>query len=124
MIAKHKAVVLIPHGNIVQMFFREAMTMGVPVYIPDGQFLIRQPYLWWISRMDGSLTEKAKQIMYSPPRPAELVGREPHEYQPWVWKYPDGPERLAASIYWMRFLDYFLWPGVRQFSSVADLLHG
>jgi len=39
-------------------------------------------------------------------------------------KYPEGPERLAAVIYWMQYLDYFHWPGVRHFTSLPDLMYG
>lgn len=121
-IAKFKAMVLVPHGNVMQMFFREAVNMALPTFVPDRNFLAKQPFLWFFQRLESSLGEEHKWMLSHPPRPEGFT--EPHPSSPYVLKQPDGPDRVAAIIYWMQFLDYFHWPGVRHFSSLPHLLHG
>mmetsp|Transcript_110310 Transcript_110310/g.344837 ORF Transcript_110310/g.344837 Transcript_110310/m.344837 type:complete len:159 (+) Transcript_110310:2-478(+) len=99
--------------------------MALPVYLPDLQLMVRQPFLWWFDRMGGGgspLTEEEKLQLAQPP---EIPGfRPPHHWGPFVLGVPAGAERLQAVLYWARFLDYFHWPGVRHFASLPHLLLG
>jgi len=121
-IARFRAVVLVPHGNVMQMFFREAVNMFIPIYIPDRRFLAKQPFLWFFERLKSSLGEEHRHLLTEPPLPPGFD--RPHPFSPYVLGHLAGPERFRATLYWMQFLDYFHWPGVRHFASLTDLLHG
>merc|ERR1712216_387726 len=58
----------------------------------------------------------------TPPR--AFSPKRKYPFNPYVLAHPDGPERLKASLYWLRYLDFFHWPGVLHFESLPDLLHG
>eukprot|EP00929_Paragymnodinium_shiwhaense_P037041 TRINITY_DN19802_c0_g1_i1.p1 TRINITY_DN19802_c0_g1~~TRINITY_DN19802_c0_g1_i1.p1 ORF type:complete len:748 (-),score=134.62 TRINITY_DN19802_c0_g1_i1:67-2310(-) len=123
--AAHRAMVLVPHGNVIQMMFFEVLNLALPVFLPDARFMLRQPFLWWAERMGGkhsALSPADQARMGTPPR--AFRPRREHPYNPFVLAHEDGPERLSASLYWLRYLDFFHWPGVLHFESLPDLLHG
>jgi len=122
-LAGFRAAVIVPHGNIVMQLFRELHTLRVPLHVPDREFLVRQPLLWFFRRLESGLPTGW--------RPPFLPRQDPQSLQnstdgvvfsAWIPDYAEGRARLTALQWWAQFLDYLHWPGVRTFGSVADLL--
>merc|ERR1719310_114874 len=93
--------------------------------MPDVQFLLRQPFLWWMERAGGqysSISTGEKESLGNPPN--RHGASRLHSYNPWILAHAEGEERFRAALYWLRYLDYFHWPGVLFFSSLPTLLQG
>ncbi|CAE8635229.1 unnamed protein product [Polarella glacialis] len=120
-IASARAMILLPHGNVMQMLFREAVNMALPVFVPDPALMAKQPFLWWFDRISNILGPDGVKSFANPPQPEGF--RAPHPFSPFVIAHAAGPERVRAVLYWMRFLDYYHWPGVLHFSSLPHLLY-
>lgn len=121
--ASHRAAILVPFGNVMQMALKELTNMRLPTLLPDARFLARQPFSWWLDRFAGPtsfLTVEERLRMTFPPLPTGFV--RPHPFPFLVPNLFPGPEKLYATLYWIRFLDYFHIPGLIHFESVPRLL--
>ncbi|CAK9101995.1 unnamed protein product [Durusdinium trenchii] len=117
-----RAMVALPHGNVMQMMFYEASNMGLPVLLPDLRLMSRQPYLWWSERVAGSgHSPEHLHSFADPPQPLGVVER-PHPVPFLVTTMERGAEYLKALLYWMRILDYFHWDWALHFESVPHML--
>merc|ERR1712187_833083 len=108
-----------------QIFFREALNIALPTYLPDARMLIRQPLLWYYERHSAYNEVAGRLFRVPPPRPTALSESDelPQRFPPSLLQYSEGIERLWAGLYWLRFLDSFHWPGVHHFASMPDLLY-
>lgn len=117
---KFRAMVMVPHGNVMQMMCFEATNMAMPVLLPDLRLMSRQPFLWWSERMTHACDQECLQKFRDPPKPAAF--ERPHPFPFLVTTMPEGPDRVMGMLYWMRLLDYFHWDWALHFESVPHLL--
>ncbi|CAL1154018.1 unnamed protein product [Cladocopium goreaui] len=73
-----RALIMVPHGNVMQMMYFEGTNMALPVLLPDLRLMSRLPFLWWSERMTQSCDEECKMKFRNPPKPEAF--QRPHPF--------------------------------------------
>jgi len=120
---RFRGMIVVPHGNVMQMLCFEAANMAVPVLLPDLRLLSRQPFLWWSERIVGTCGEDELCLaeLRDPPKPKGFERPHPFPFLVSTMK-PQGSEYVKAILYWMRLMDYFHWDWSLHFESIPHLL--
>ena len=97
-----RAIVLFPH-DFALMTFYEFYAMGVPLFMPSHLSKYLFPFSASVPLLD-----------WVPKRIAMQGGRPPYS--------PLSMTTAAALQFWSSFIDFFVFPGIQHFDSIASLL--
>ncbi|CAE7933865.1 faeC [Symbiodinium sp. KB8] len=97
-----RAIVLFPH-DFALMTFYEFYAMGVPLFMPSHLSKYLFPFSASVPLLD-----------WVPKRIAMQGGRPPYS--------PLSMTTSAALQFWSSFIDFFAFPGIQHFDSIASLL--
>jgi len=112
-LAKHPAVVLIPYQVSIMSLF-EYYAMAIPVFAPSLELLIK----WQVKHL--VMDELSWNCVFGNCHLASYI--ESHPDSPHAQYDPNMVLNATSLRYWLKFADFYQWPGIVYFDNWDDLL--
>eukprot|EP00927_Polykrikos_kofoidii_P051784 TRINITY_DN45572_c0_g1_i1.p1 TRINITY_DN45572_c0_g1~~TRINITY_DN45572_c0_g1_i1.p1 ORF type:complete len:635 (+),score=57.59 TRINITY_DN45572_c0_g1_i1:209-2113(+) len=113
-----RSIVIFPH-DVALMSFYEFYALGIPLFLPSHLSKYIFPYSASVPLLDF-VPQWLRNCSAATPEPPEAVRHACRESRP-----DSSPLSLTSSSslrYWSRFMDFFRFPGVQFFPSLAGLM--
>ena len=113
-LAAHPAIVIIPYQVSIMSLF-EYYAIGIPLFVPSLELLVQ----WQIKYL--LLDELSWNCVFG--RCDEKSAIVAHPNSPHRGTDPNDILNTDNLRYWLKFADFYQWPGVLFFESWSDLFH-
>lgn len=107
-IPRHKAMVWVPYNASIMSFY-ENYWMGIPIFCPTQEYLIELKASY---SAVGEITHRQCSNHYPPGSfgKGTFDAPDPNQY-----------DDLEATAWWFKYFDFYTFPHITYFSSLADL---
>jgi hypothetical protein len=109
-LCKHLGIVHLPYQTSIMSLF-EQYAMGIPVLVPSPEFM------WELRMSDDLMMERTWDRVIKNVHPSKSPIPGVNASVP----DPNNDVDKAAFLYWVRFADFYLWPGIKTFGSWSEL---
>jgi len=109
-LCKHLGIVHLPYQTSIMSLF-EQYAMGIPVLVPSPEFM------WELRLSDDLMMERTWDNVIKGVNPSKSPIPGVNASVP----DPNNDVDKAAFLYWVKFADFYLWPGIKTFDSWSEL---